>query len=420
MEKEEQINISKLINNISDEDIWNFLDTCVEDTFDISSASNETSKLNDTYCKHCTTYNMIIDDNKSKYTCNNCGIEDIEIFDTRPEWNNYEDNIQTSGRCGAATNLFLPKSSLGTIIAGKGYSRIRLLQNWNHMPYKERSLSNILYHIERSLKKYKITKAIIDNAKILYKNISDLKHISGPNKDKYIITRGINRYGIIAACAYYGAKLQGHIRTIKEIAEIFNLKIPQLTRGCRKFLNLLNNKEIIANIKSSQPYEFINRFSYKLNLNSEQLQHAINISKNIIKLDIASDHQPISLAAASLLLAINVFNININKKLISEIFDISEVTIIKTYKNIHQYKKIIINNNLTDIVYNKIQEKIANNTISMSPEIKCSQDNFHKLFLPYNTHNLFNKNTLITPYTFTNTEKNNIKLPRGRPRKIVI
>lgn len=448
------LNHINIVNSISDEDIWNFLDICVNDENVIEKSTD------DSYCKHCNTNNMIIDDNKSKYTCNNCGIEDNEIFDTRPEWNNYDDSTPTTGRCGVAINLFLPRSSTGTIISGSGYSRVRLLQSWNQMPYKERSLSTILHHIEFSLKKFKITKAIIDNAKILYKNISDLKHTSGINKDKYIITRGINRYGIIAACAYYGAKLQNQIRTIREIAEIFNLKLPQLTRGCRKFLNLLADKTIIANITSSQPYEFINRFASKLKLDEDQINTAINISKNITKLDIASDHQPLSLAAASLLLTANIYELNINKRTIADILGISEVTVIKTYKNIHQYKKIIINNRFTNIVYNKIQEKIKNDTSLSSADsyvdkndtndtslssadkndtlhiskqkskakrndikllgIKCSEVNFNKLFLPYNEHDLSYKyiNAKLMQANLENLIPK-VPLPRGRPRKIV-
>ena len=63
----------------------------------------------------------------------------------------YEDGKgEGSMRCGAATNFFLPKSSLGTTISGKK-SVLKMLQNWNQMPYKERSLSEVLQHLEKSL-----------------------------------------------------------------------------------------------------------------------------------------------------------------------------------------------------------------------------------------------------------------------------
>lgn len=51
------------------------------------------------------------------------------------------------------------------------------------MPYKERSLANVLNDIDQKCKKFNVLKAVTDTAKILYRNI----------KDKNIIFRGINK-----------------------------------------------------------------------------------------------------------------------------------------------------------------------------------------------------------------------------------
>ena len=45
--------------------------------------------------------------------------------------------------------------------------------------------------------------------------------------------------------------------------------------------------------------------------------------------------------------------INFTKKQISEIFDISDVTISKTYRKIYPYYKIILNNKVTNLVLQK-------------------------------------------------------------------
>lgn len=332
-----------------DENLWNMLDH-------FASEDDRACKTN--ACKQCNSVNMLFDSCKSMYTCSDCGAESNEIFESRPEWNNYEDGVQESGRCGIATNPFLPKSSMGTIIGGTGYSRLRMIQSWNQMPYKERSLSEVLQHLEKSLKTSKITKAIIDNAKILYKNISEIKHIDGPNTGKTIIIRGLNRCGLIAACAFYGAKLQGSPRSTKEIADIFGIKLTQVTKGCRKFLELNKYKNTTYNLSSSHAQDFIERFGYKLKLKKNHIDIAIKITENINKLDIASDHQPTSLAAGTILLISNLYDLNIPKKSISDIFGISEVTIIKTFKKINPYKKIVIDDVKTDIILKKIKEKM--------------------------------------------------------------
>lgn len=342
------------LDDINDDKLWTLLDKFVDDTKD------EVPSLNNS-CKNCNATNLVIDNNKSVYTCQECGAENGDIFEQRPEWTSYEDGSQENGRCGIATNPFLPKSSMGTVIGGNGYSRLRMIQNWNQMPYKERSLSEVLQHIEKNLKTYKITKAIIDNAKILYKNISEIKHLDGLNKGKAIIIRGLNRSGLIAACAYYGSKLQGTPRSTKEIADIFGLKLTQVTKGCRKFLELINYQSLTYNLHSSHSYDFIERFGYKLKLTKNYIDIAIKISHNINKLDFASDHQPTSVAAGSILLTSNIYGLNILKKDISEVFGISEVTITKTFKKIYKFKIILINNDLTDILLKKINQKINSN-----------------------------------------------------------
>jgi len=419
-------NEDHVLDNFNDSDIWEILDKYTYND------SNENNSI--TYCNACNTETMVIDQTKSVYTCTECGIESGELFDLRPEWNNYEDsNHNDTNRCGIATNPFLPNSSLGTVIGGNGYSRLRLLQSWNQMPYKERSLSEVLQSLEKNLKASKITKSVIDNAKILYKNISEIKYKEGNNTGKPIILRGLNRCGLIAACAFYGAKLQGSPRSIKEIAKIFDLKITQVTKGCRKFLELVNYQNLPFNTSSSHAHDFIERFAYRLNFEKNHIDLSNKITLNLYKLDIASDHQPTSLAAASLLLVSTIYNLNIPKKNISEIFGISEATVLKAYKKIYQYKKIIVDDKLTDAVFKKIKEKLKNINKETDSHYKPS-NNFDKIFIMPDelsdnslsnslTNSLSNNlsNQLSLDSNTITIDMNNLKIAspkkRGRPKK---
>ena len=253
------------------------------------------------------------------------------------------------------------------------------------MPYKERALSNVFHHIEGSMKTYKITKAIIECAKTLYNNVSQLKHKEGPNKGKNIIIRGYNRSGIIAACAFYASKLNEAPRSVKEIAEIFGLKVTQVTKGCRKFLELNDYQNSTYNLASSHAQDFVERNGYKLKLKKQHIDMAIKIAINVEKLQIAADHQPTSLAAGSLLLVIGMYELNINKKNISDIFGISEVTIAKTFKKISQYKNILLDDKFVDLALKKMNDKIKKkmidkitNNSELSDNIKS---NFDKIFI---------------------------------------
>lgn len=433
------------LDAITDDNLWNMLDGFVD-------KDENKSIENNNICKFCNCKNMVLDSNKSMYTCGDCGIESREVFDQRPEWTNFEDGHQENGRCGIATNPFLPKSSMGTVIGGSGYSRLRTIQSWDQMPYRERSLSEVLQHIDSKLKIYKITKAVIDNAKILYKNISEIKHADGLNKGKNIIIRGLNRRGLIAACAYYGAKLQGTPRSTKEIADIFGLKITQVTRGCRRFLELINYQSLAYNLHSSHAQDFIERFGYKLKLKKSHIDIAIKIAENINKLDIASDHQPTSVAAGSIMLMSHIYDLNIPKKSISDIFGISEVTITKTFKKIFPYKKILISDELTNILLKKINQKISNGIKKQTDDNNLDssdiRENLSKIFIMpenYDSDSLLNGSVTLTSIlnsdskteseeqvksinfdtNFINIDINNLKITeepakrkRGRPKKV--
>jgi transcription initiation factor TFIIB len=360
---EKSESIPDQLDSLSDDNLWNILDS-LSDNKESKPIINNLNKV----CVGCNSQNLIYTSGRGSFVCGECGIESQEILDESPEWNNYEDGKCESSRCGAPINAFFPKSSLGTTINAPGYSKVKMLRNWGHIPYRERSLAEVLNEMDHKCKKYKITKAVIDNAKILYKNIRDTKHISGKNSGKNVIIRGINRKQIIAACFYFGAILQHSPRSTKEVADIFELELKQLTKGCRRFLEIMKDNFIVFDIIPSHGSDFIERYGTKLKLSKETIQLAKTISINSTKLDIVSDHQATSIAATSILLAANILNQELNKKLISEIFLISDVTITKTYKKIFPYQKIVTNDDISNIIYNKMNIKfmsdILNNDIS--------------------------------------------------------
>jgi transcription initiation factor TFIIIB Brf1 subunit/transcription initiation factor TFIIB len=262
-------------------------------------------------------------------------------------------DINGTSRYGCPSNYFYPKSALGTKISSKSFNRLSAIQRQGQMPYKEKSLMEVLERIQSKCKKYNITQTIIDTSKILYKKVSECKHTKGKRKGKNMIMRCINRRSMIAACVYHACKLQKEPRSPKEIADIYDLEIRHVNKGCRKFLDYIDISSIFCEIKSSQSSDFIERFAKKLNIDKKYIELAKNISININKLGLASTHEPPSVAAGCILLVDTKCNLGISKKNISDIFGISDVTISKTYRKIFPYHKIIMNNEVTDLIMEK-------------------------------------------------------------------
>ena len=317
---------------------------------------------NKSICKYCKSTNLIVDNIKGHIVCTDCAVINEEVLDDYPDYNNNDLDTNTS-RYGHPSSYFYPQASLGTKIVSRKYNRLSLIQKQGQMPYKEKSLMEELEKIQAKCKEYCITQSIIDSAKILYKKISETMHLKGKRIGKSIITRCINRRSMIAACLFHACKLQKETRSPKEIADIYDLDIRHVNRGCRKFCDIIDSNILFNQIKSSQSSDFIERFAKKLYIDKQYIQNIKDASNNIHKLDLVSTHEPPSIAAGCILLIVQYYNLNLTKKQISDTFSISDVTISKTFRKLWPYHRIILNNKITDLIiekknsgnYNKIE-----------------------------------------------------------------
>lgn len=300
-------------------------------------------------CQSCQSESLVTNQN-GEVLCESCGVVNSELYDEMPEFVN---DLQGTSRYGCPSNYFYPKSALGTKFRTRGYSRISNLQRQGQMPYREKSLLEILTKIQKKCKTYGITQSIIDSAKILYKKVSDCKHTKGKRAGKNRIMRCINLRSMIGACVFYACKLQGEPRSPKEIADIYELEIKNVNKGCRRFLEFVDIDSLNTEFSSSKSSDFIERFASKLTLEDQYIKIAKDISTNIHKLDIATTHEPPSVAAGCILLVAVMYHLDITKKQISDVFKISDVTISKTYRRIHPYHNIVMNNAITDLVLQK-------------------------------------------------------------------
>lgn len=337
-----------------------------EQVNDLPESTNKTNNLNTEdsadRCPKCKTMNCIVEDTiHSIAVCTKCGQVIRNLTDRHPEWRQFEDDNKNESRCSAPINPLLPQSSVGTTIACSFRSKIGMIHSWGQMPYKERSLNNVFKIIQSKCALGSIIKCIEDDAKIMYKTISECKHIDGKNKGKYIIIRGKNRQSLIAACVFHACKRGGKTRSPKEIADLFGLKYTEITKGCKNFAKLVKLRKFDIQIGSSQPEHFVIRFCNELKIKKEFIAQALQIAKNIRKLNIASVHTPFSIAATSILLMAEHNNLpNINKSKLHSKFKVSEVTIEKTYEKIQHFGQVLLSDESTDKLVEIIKKNRQN------------------------------------------------------------
>ena len=284
------------------------------------------------YNKECNSHNINLYDNT--YICDDCNTLQDKFIDTQAEWRYYgNDDTKKNDptRCGMPINNLLPELSLGSVISNEYTTsyhmyKIRKYQKWNSTSYRERSLYEIIDNITLNASNSGISQTIIDEAKLLYKDISTKK-----------ISRGSNRNGLIASSVYMSCKKHKVPRSAKEIAKVFNIDVTTMTKGCKKFHDITK-----SNVICSNPEDFIIRFCCNLNIADKYLDLCKSIINKADEYSVVSENAPPSIAAGIIFLVSNLCDIGIQKKDISKNCDISEVTINKCYKKLNKYKKLLI------------------------------------------------------------------------------
>jgi len=278
----------------------------------------------------CCDIEENFDIKNSVVTCLKCNNVISNILNN-PEWKYYgseDTKLNDPNRCGMPINMLLPNSSVGTTISNcktqnKDIHKVKRFQKWNSMTYSERSRYNTFNEIKSICEKNDIPLIIIKEASSLYTMVSQVK-----------ITRGNNRKGLIAACVYFACKNCSVPRSSKEIAKIFILKNIVVTKGIKQFQELMQIKKKSGRIekqKTIDQSDFIERFCSNLKIDEKYVKKIIEMSNKSIDENTITENTPPSIAAGCIYKFCLDNNINISKRDISEICNISEVTINKCY-----------------------------------------------------------------------------------------
>ena len=327
--------------------LWNLFDSeiNVKKPIECIFSKEEESTKDCNSCHNCSfplAYNsdgFIICTNKQ------CAIINTNIVDRTAEWRYYgaDDNSSSDPtRCGMPINPLLKESSFGCKIIVSSTSnyemrKIRRYTEWQSMPYHEKSLYDEISRIALMAGNAGIPKLIIDDAMRYHKKISEQKTF-----------RGFNRDGIIAASIYISCRINNNPRTAKEIANIFNLDTSSATKGCKNAVSIINTIEntFENNDKTTfcklKPIDFIERYCSPLNINFELTKLCKFIAMKIEKNNLIPQNTPHSISAGIIYFISQLCNLNITKKDIHFVTNISEVTINKCYKEIEKKQQQLI------------------------------------------------------------------------------
>lgn len=323
-------------------------------------------------CAGCHTENLMEIDGFN--VCQQCGLYNECVIDSGQEWRYYGAD-DTKGadpsRCDLPANDLLPHTCVGSLI---GYGtketnttkRIRNMNYWNSVPYKETSLLESFNNITIMAQNAGIPNCIIEEAKIMFKKVSDIKS-----------SRRTKKEAMKAGCVMLACKLNGVPRSCPEIAKIFKIKNNKtLRKSIKTFEEIWNNIQKNENCKTNiinsddtddsdsdfddeddndnkngtnydnkssidSKYEsimYLHRFCSTLGLDDK----IYNITKKILLIveenKYLERHNPLSRTASVLYYVIDNLKIKIDKNSIVQTCSISDITITKCYQKLIKYR----------------------------------------------------------------------------------
>jgi transcription initiation factor TFIIB len=300
-------------------------------------------------CEHCGT--GVLKMHEGNFVCVSCCSVGGRQLDYGAEWRFYgTDSSQANPtRCCPPTNSLL--QSAGSVIAGSARRRasqwakrseatadassaashagrtVQRYQAWSSMSYRDRVLCGVFDTLSSSAAHHGLPACILEEAKVLYKRVSDAR-----------ITRGENRSAVIAVSVYLACKSCGVPRSLKEVAEMFDMSTRALTKATHTF------QQVDAGTDSgtSTPADFVRRFCSRLGMRPDAVELTLRVVERADELAVVCDAMPTSIVGGAILLVGNELSLGLTKADIASVCLVAPTTVAKTHKRLLAFRSQLL------------------------------------------------------------------------------
>jgi transcription initiation factor TFIIB len=142
--------------------------------------------------------------------------------------------------------------------------------------------------------------------------------------------------GVSTAALYAAARQAGVPRSLDEVERVSRVDKMELTRTYRYIIRELN-----LEVKPADPESYIPRFISDLELSDEVERRARDLIEHARNAGVLSGKSPVGLAAAAVYAAALLCNEKVTQNEVSEVADISEVTIRNRYKELLEASEVV-------------------------------------------------------------------------------
>jgi transcription initiation factor TFIIB len=283
-------------------------------------------------CPECSGA-VVADEEHGEAVCTDCGlVVEEDSVDRGPEWRAFDaaEKDQKS-RVGAPTTNMMhdkglstnidwrDKDAYGNSLSSTQRQKMQRLRKWNERfrtrDSKERNLKQALGEIDRMASALGLPETVRETASVIYRRALD---------DNLLPGRSIE--GVSTASVYAAARQAGVPRSLDELTDVSRVEKSEIARTYRYVV-----RELGLEVQPADPESYVPRFVSSLGLSEETERRARQLLVNAKKQGVHSGKSPVGLAAAAVYAAALLTNEKTTQAAVSEVADISEVTIRNRY-----------------------------------------------------------------------------------------
>jgi transcription initiation factor TFIIB len=298
----------------------------------VSEDEEESVDEEEAVCPECSG-TLVTDTERGETVCEDCGlvVSEDEI-DPGPEWRAFDAKEKDEkSRVGAPTTNMMhdkglstnigwqDKDAYGNSLSSRQREKMQRLRTWNERfrtrDSKERNLKQALGEIDRMASALGLPESVRETASVIYRRALDEDLLPG---------RSIE--GVSTASLYAAARQAGNPRSLDEIDAVSRVEKDEIARTYRYIVRELN-----LEIQPADPESYVPRFASDLQLSEEVERRARELLKTAKDKGVHSGKSPVGLAAAAVYAASLLANEKVTQSEVSEVANISEVTIRNRY-----------------------------------------------------------------------------------------
>jgi transcription initiation factor TFIIB len=300
-----------------------------------TESTSEDERESGSVCPECEG-RLLSDSGHGETVCADCGlVVEEDSIDRGPEWRAFDaQEKDKKSRVGAPTTNMMhdkglstnigwqDKDAYGRALSSRQRQKMQRLRTWNERfrtrDSKERNLKQALGEIDRMASALGLPETVRETASVIY------RRALGEN-----LLPGRSIEGVSTAALYAAARQAGTPRSLDETEMVSRVDKMELTRTYRYVVRQLD-----LEIEPADPESYVPRFASDLDLSEEVTRRARTLLGNARDTGVLSGKSPVGLAAAAIYAASLLCNQKVTQNQVSEVANISEVTIRNRYKEI--------------------------------------------------------------------------------------